>query len=349
MSSILFQIASGIFRRGIRKKLQSDSYYLANNQNLLQEACVISSPSAWKQFEGRYPVEPERLILDAPLQVKAVQELETSLRENKVVGIGGGRVIDCAKAVAKHSKKKCILIPTILSTTAWLNAAASLKQGPLVHHAPGRIDQIIIDPELIAASPASLNGGGLADILCAYNALCDWQLAHATRGERMPRDAVSRVMLLCERIKNELPEHLPLDAAAIPFLVECFVDAMATCWGLLSGRPVEGSEHILYYALEEVYDKPMNHGAVIALNTLASLRLRGESPFIAVEDLQSLYERLGVPCTLAGVGIPPRMYEEGLRGMSSFVRQRKLPYSWWNVPDPFQNCNISEVVDWLRR
>ncbi len=332
----------------IRKKLRVGPLMTHLNPTTFAGACVISSPSAWDLFQKKYPLNSKHVVTDAPLQFLKVQELAQSVQEDTIVGIGGGRVVDCAKAVAKLAHKQCIIIPTILSTTAWLNGAASLKDGPKVHHVPGRADRILIDPELVAAAPAALNWGGLADILCGYNAMGDWILAHKNVHERMPKNAPEKVLGFCQRLQDQVSTYLPLTAAGIPFLVENFIGALSLCWGFLSGRPVEGSEHFLYYALEEAIDRPLNHGAVIALNTLACLSLRGKQSLIDPSRLRYFYARLGIPHTLSALGIRADLYASTIRDMPTFTRTKKLGFSLWNVQSSIAPEAVAGVTEWLK-
>lgn len=344
----VFRLASGVFRRMIRKKLRVGPLMTHLSPETVARACVISSPSAWDLFQQNVPLKPARVLTDAPMQLLKVQELARTIKEEYIVGIGGGRVVDCAKAVAKLAHKQCTIIPSILSTTAWLNGAASLKDGPKVHHTPGRADHILVDPDFVAAAPPALNLGGLADILCGYNAVGDWMLAHETVHERMPKNAPGKVHELCQDLQDQVSTRLPLTAAGIPFLVESFVNALSICWGLLSGRPVEGSEHFLYYALEEKFDRPLNHGAVIALNTLACLLLRGKQSLIDPTDLRKFYKRLGIPHTLSAIGIPADLYASIISEMPTFVRAKKLGFSLWDIKPSILPESVTGVTDWLK-
>ena len=132
-------------------------------------AYVVTSPSAWAQFLDLYPTcpTPPTVILNPSIEITSINTMAASIQENLIVGIGGGRIMDATKALAKMAKTKniCILIPSILSTTAWLNPTASLKKGSHVYHAKGKYDQIIIDCPLIAAAPSHLNFGVLSPLL----------------------------------------------------------------------------------------------------------------------------------------------------------------------------------------
>jgi len=344
---MLYKTGHWLFQRIVNKKLLVEFDILSKNIDLFADSYVISSPSAWSNFTENYPVDAKRIILDAPLQLSKIKDVSRGISESHIVGIGGGRVVDCAKVVAKFAKKKCFIVPSILSTTAWLNPTSSLKIGNKVHHEKGRIDSILIDPKYIAMAPQHLNLGGLADILCGYNALSDWVLANQITGERMPKKAKDLVLEMCNHLKTKTLEELPITSDSVPFLINAFKEALGLCWGLLSGRPLEGSEHFLYYALEESYNQPMNHGSIIALNTLLCLRLRGGDALIDPFELRKFYDDLGISYTLRDQNIPSELYGSALESMPEFVIKRKLKFSLWNLENLYKSCSFQEILDWI--
>lgn len=348
---IISKLAQQYFKITILKKLAIESNILQQYREKFKKACVVSSPTAWSFFTELFPVEIMSVILNPPLDPDKLREIAEFIKEDRIIGIGGGRVIDCAKALAHFSHKKCVIVPTILSTTAWLNPTASLKMEKKVFHVKGKIDKVLVDPELISLSPQYLNMGGVADILCGYNAVSDWLLSNKTIDERMPNTALNIVLEFCNNLKNRIETQLETDPrfaiTIIPFLAHKFVEAFEMCYSLLSGRPLEGSEHYLYYALEEQYNRPLNHGAIIALNTLVCLKLRGNDALVNPELLGRFYDRLGISYTLSAQGIPPEIYETALKSMHDFVKHEGLKYSWWNLDNPFKNCSVEEIINWI--
>ncbi len=353
---MLGKLGRWVFHRKIARKISIEPTVFPRVLGDIDGPVVFSSPSAWAITSQIYPSLDIEPILDVSIQVSEVlhwregtRELNLADRDNPViVGVGGGRVMDAAKAIARQMRCKCYLVPTILSTTAWLNPVASLKEGPKVHHAKGRVDRILLDPQIISQAKPSLNAGGLADLLCGFNGVEDWVLAHEKNGERMPNGAQKRVLGLCEDILANAPNCFPTTPDTVPTLVAFFLDAMQLCYELLSGRPLEGGEHLLYYAIEEAIDRPLNHGAVIALGTLVCLELRAPNRPIT-RRLKDFYRSLAVHFTTEHLKIARGDLERILEEMPNYVTRNKHPFSWWNVDDPFQNSSAREILDWLEQ
>jgi len=311
-------------------------------------ACVVSSHSAWAQFMKHYPTcpPPLTLILDPSIQLEKIKTMALSIKEDLIVGLGGGRIMDATKALAKRAKKSCILIPSILSTTAWLNSTASLKKGPQVHHATGKYDQILIDCSLIAAAPAHLNFGGLMDLIVGWSGLADWRLKKREKGGYFPKLAESILVDYCNRIQSfmETRSGSELTSEMIPQMARYFIEGIANCYGLLSGRPLESGEHYLYYAIEEILNCPMNHGALISLCTLICLRLHGSNSFIQPEILKDLMKSCKIKYSLEDLNIAPDQLIKILKGMKTFVEIHKFPFSIWNLSHDFETFPISDFM-----
>ncbi len=341
---MLFKTSQWLFKRLILKKIVIESKSITRKKLLFEDSCVISSPSAWSFFLSHFEVNPSQIILDQSIELEKINQSAKDILENRIIGIGGGRVLDAAKVLAKIGKKQCILIPTILSTTAWLNPGSSLKQGSHVYHSSGKFDEVLIDPEFIASAPHNLNIGGIADILCGYNSLSDWILAQKKKGKNMPKNALKLILGLCNNLLNEFESHLPITADSIHFIANNFIKALSLCWGFQSGRPVEGSEHFLYYALEESFNKPMNHGSIIALNTLVCLRLRGKDALIDSVKLIDFFNRIGISYTLSALDIPIEIYKSTLESMPEFVKIHRLKFSIWDTIKKIDQNSIADLL-----
>lgn len=346
---MLEKLSLFLYKRLIANKVKIVHNNFQEYINQIEDPLVISSPSAWNAFDSLYSISSNSILLNQSLQVNAIRKTAESANYPVIIGIGGGKIMDCTKAIAKKTKSRSVLIPTILSTTAWLNPSSSLKDGEIVEHAKGKINEILIQPELISSSPQGLTISGIADLLCGFNSLSDWILAHEIEGVRFPKRAKYIILKYCSKIMNDLEKNMPVSANNISFYTKAFIEGLENCWNLLSGRPLEGSEHFLYYALEEKLNRPMLHGSVIAFTTLLCLKLRQEDSIINPSELKAFFDRCGIDYQLSSLNISPSLMEGILKEMGVFVKKRKLPFSIWNLEGLFENIDCGELFEWLEK
>ena len=89
-----------------------------------------------------------------------------------IVGVGGGKILDTAKAVAYYLESPVIICPTIASTDAPCSALSVLYTDD------GQFDKylflkanpniVLMDTTVIAASPVRLTVAGMGDALATY-------------------------------------------------------------------------------------------------------------------------------------------------------------------------------------
>lgn len=89
-----------------------------------------------------------------------------------IVGIGGGKLADTAKAVAYYTKKPVVVCPTIASTDAPCSALSVLytEDGVFDQYLflPKNPDIVMMDTEVISKSPVRLTVAGIGDALATY-------------------------------------------------------------------------------------------------------------------------------------------------------------------------------------
>lgn len=88
-----------------------------------------------------------------------------------VLGIGGGRVMDAAKLRGAQLGVPVTLVPTVLSTDAFLTASAAVRDEGKVRYVPTlTVERVVIDEALVQSAPAWMNALGCCDVLSILTA-----------------------------------------------------------------------------------------------------------------------------------------------------------------------------------
>jgi len=121
-----------------------------------------------KEFFGKTPCGPE--CCD-----EEISRLSSIIRESgcdAVIGIGGGKAIDTARAVAGELRVPVIMVPTVASTDAPCSAVSAIytcdhvfKEYRFFSKNP---DVVLVDTEIIAEAPTKLLACGIGDALGKY-------------------------------------------------------------------------------------------------------------------------------------------------------------------------------------
>lgn len=104
-----------------------------------------------------------------------------------VVGLGGGKTLDAAKAVAHLARVPAIMAPTIASTDAPCSSVCVVytPEGTFARadHLPRNPDAVIVDTQVMAEALARFLAAGMGD------ALATWFEAESCRVKRAPNIA----------------------------------------------------------------------------------------------------------------------------------------------------------------
>jgi glycerol dehydrogenase len=89
-----------------------------------------------------------------------------------VVGIGGGKTLDTAKAIGFYQKLPVVVIPTIASTDAPTSALSVIytEAGEFEEYLiyPKNPDMVVMDTAIIAKAPVRLLVAGMGDALSTW-------------------------------------------------------------------------------------------------------------------------------------------------------------------------------------
>ncbi len=128
---------------------------------------------------------------------------------NVVVGIGGGKTLDTAKAVAYYKKLPVVIVPTIASTDAPCSALSVIytEEGVFSEYLilPKNPDLVLVDTSIIAKAPARLLVAGMGDALATYFEARACAEANATNmaGAQSTKSALALAKLCYETLLED--------------------------------------------------------------------------------------------------------------------------------------------------
>lgn len=246
-----------------------------------------------------------------------------------VVGFGGGRALDAAKYFSWRAGKPLFQLPTALSVDAAFGHRSAVRRARQVRYVGWAVPECVyLDYDIIRAAPPLLNHSGIGDILCFYTAVLDWRLAdmNGLCEPQWPYDEApaNRSLEHAENVLRNRTAFRDLTDAGIRLMADahrwgggCY---HAAGW---NPRPVEGVEHLFFYALESLSGKTFVHGQPVCLGVVAGALMHGDS---RTGELLDAIREIGVDIRPRAMGVTWGEVRHALLGLRKFARDNKLPH-----------------------
>ena len=227
-----------------------------------------------------------------------------------VIGVGGGKIFDTAKAVAYKAGTPVIICPTIASTDAPCSALSVIytEEGVFQEYLflPANPNVVLVDTEIIAKSPVRLTVSGMGDAMATYweARACAMSGAGTCAGGKISVVALGIAKLCYDTLISEgIKAKLALEQGALTPAVEKVVEANT----LLSGIGFESGglagAHAIHNGLTCLPEcHHMQHGEKVNFGTLTQLVLENMDE----DDLLELIDwmvTVGLPVTFEELGI----------------------------------------------
>lgn len=267
-----------------------------------------------------------------------VQEVAEYVRAegfDTVVGIGGGKGQDFARALVQYVPVKVILVPTLAATNA------SISTLSVLYTPDGRIDcylrmdnapeLVLVDTELLVSNPPGVLSAGIGDIMSTYyEALCNLRISGRT--DIIPAFSLKGVQASIETMK----ELAPLALAAIqkreitPAFENVLSMIMHNC-GPLGMICTTGYAHILdemFLYFKSAHQVP--HGLRVGFATIAMLCYQGAAES-EIREYAAFCKNVGIPSSLDALGLGGITREGWLEAFEATLgrsgNHRSLPFT----------------------
>ena len=242
-----------------------------------------------------------------------IKRLGSRFQENKcdlVVGVGGGKIHDSAKAAAYYQGAPVVIIPTIASTDAPCSALSVIYSETGVFERylflNSNPDLVLVDTDIIAAAPSRLLVSGMGDALATYfeaRAVAA-SGAQSCAGGKPTKGALALAKLCYETLLEDgVKAKLAVEAGACTQAVENIIEANTYLSGIGFESGGLAGAHAIHNGLTVIKDcHHLYHGEKVAFGTLTQLVLENAGQKL-LEEVIGFCMDVGLPTTFAELGM----------------------------------------------
>jgi len=239
---------------------------------------VATMEIPWQVTRAHLGAEPEAVLMVENMELEVIErQIAAAPACDTVLAIGGGQAIDLGKYFSWKRGVRLVTVPTILSVDAFTTPAAGIRQGHRVvylgHATP---DPLVIDYDIIRTAPPELNIAGVGDLLSIHTASFDWEIAHRAGRSEYPfvAEDIAAARGIVRLLEDQVDEIRQCTDAGLWAIVEGCIRLNTICLPAGHFRVEEGSEHYLFYELEERLQRPFTHGFIVGLGIRLMSRLQ---------------------------------------------------------------------------
>ena len=252
-------------------------------------------------------------------EVSRLSEIAKEKQCKAVIGVGGGKILDTAKAIANkdNANLHVVIVPTIASNDASTSALSAL------YNDDGTLDEIIffkrnpdvvlVDTKIIVESPPRYLIAGMGDALSTYFGarVCVESYRKNYLDGFFTKTSYSLAKLSYQLLlEYGVQAKLAIEQQRITKALEYVIEATI----LLSGIGFESNgisaDHAILFGFAELTNrKHALHGEYVSFCTMAMLVLEGR-PKEEIDEMMKLCMSLGLPMTLEDLNLGDITEEE---------------------------------------
>lgn len=243
-------------------------------------------------------------------EIERLMDIAKEYGADAIVGIGGGKTLDTAKAIAFYNNIPVVVVPTIASTDAPTSALSVIytPEGEFSEYLlyPSNPNMVIMDTQIIAGAPTRLLVAGMGDALSTYfEARANGISGKATMAGGAPTRSAQALAKLCYEtlLSDGLKAKIACDQNLSNIAVENIIEANTYLSGIgfeSSGLAAAHAIHNGLTKLEECHH--LYHGEKVAFGTLSQLVLEN-APMEEINEVLDFCRSIGLPTNLFDMGV----------------------------------------------
>lgn len=307
---------------------KSSAEYL---KKLGNHALIITDEIVWKLVgesladhlkENDLPVTVDLFKGEASMnEINRILEVAKNEKCDLIIGLGGGKAIDTAKAVSNFSEAALAILPTIASTDAPTSSVSVVYSDEGVFEEyifyKKNPDLVLVDTKVISKAPVRLLKAGIADAMATW---IEAKSVLQNNGENLVGGTQSIASVAIAEKCEEILFNYSFGAVAAneAQVVTKAFDAIVETNTLLSGVGFESSGLAAAHSIHNGFTAltgeihHLAHGEKVTYGTLTQLFLENR-PTDEIDKYISFYQKLGLPTTLEEMHLDKVSYEDLLK------------------------------------
>ena len=317
--------------------LYSKTFSTVYGRNLLyelniilpQNALIVTMKDLWDRFEN-YFTKNVQVHFVKNLNIETLENDYDKFKNfNAVVGIGGGQAVDAAKFFSWKSNAKLFQVPTSMSVNAAFgHRFAARIDGNINYIGWTTPEAVYVDFDIIKNAPKLFNRSGICEIMCYHTAHLDWKYADKVgkceKKWAYDQQAVNEAKSVLDYMLEGIDDIKEVNDNGIIRLMN------ANSWGGpafhnfgWNPRPIEGTDHFVFYSLEYHTKKSYIHGQPVNMGVYVGSLLHNSK----AEEMLDYIIRAGVDIRPDSMGITWEDMANALIKMKEYINRIGLWHS----------------------
>ena len=296
---------------------------------LPQDALIVTMKDLWDRFEN-YFTKNVQVHFVKNLNIETLENDYDKFKNfNAVVGIGGGQAVDAAKFFSWKSNAKLFQVPTSMSVNAAFgHRFAARIDGNINYIGWTTPEAVYVDFDIIKNAPRLFNRSGICEIMCYHTAHLDWKYADKVgkceKKWAYDQQAVNEAKSVLDYMLEGIDDIKEVNDNGIIRLMN------ANSWGGpafhnfgWNPRPIEGTDHFVFYSLEYHTKKSYIHGQPVNMGVYVGSLLHNSK----AEEMLDYIIRAGVDIRPESMGITWEDMANALIKMKEYINRIGLWHS----------------------